>query len=238
MMGMASVITLNRCSLSRRLRSSSLITSLDDAAALSRLPAALVVESVFLCLRTPEELTCSSQFVFRVMTRLPCAELIGCCEPAALLLSLQLRPDSAVMTTSPEARPQRLKAWLLCTPASNAELYRARQPEFHNGLVPAVPQQRGTLVRRAGSSRFFLDIRGFAPRSCDLFHSLAEFAFEAFHCRLVVATIAEVVRKTLHIRDFGFQVVGILIALAVAEGFHETGWRIAQMKRNRISGGL
>src|SRR5581483_1334296 len=28
------------------------------------------------------------------------------------------------------------------------------------------------------------------------------------------------------------------IALAVAEGFHETGWRIAQMKRNRISGGL
>src|SRR5947209_8937515 len=56
----------------------------------------------------------------------------------------------------------------------------------------------------------------------DLFHALTNALLDAFICRLIVHTTAQVIRQALHIGDFGFEVVGVLVALAVTQPFPQT----------------
>ena len=42
----------------------------------------------------------------------------------------------------------------------------------------------------------------------------------------------------MHVGDFVFDIVGVLIALAVAQAFHQSGGRVAQVQRDGFGGGL
>ena len=72
----------------------------------------------------------------------------------------------------------------------------------------------------------------------DLFHPVADPFFYAFICGAVVDTVAEIFRKALHIGDLAFYVVGVLIAFAVVQIFHQSGRGVAQMQGNGFGSGL
>src|SRR5262249_55743180 len=55
---------------------------------------------------------------------------------------------------------------------------------------------------------------------------------------VIPGAAGEIVGQALHVRDFFFVVVRVLIVLAVTKIFHEAGWRIAEVQRNGIGFGL
>ena len=75
------------------------------------------------------------------------------------------------------------------------------------------------------------------PAPLDLFHALANSFFDAFVGGMVVNTVAEIVGQALHVGDFAFDVVGVLVAMAVSKALHQSGGRIAQVKRDGLGRG-
>ena len=55
---------------------------------------------------------------------------------------------------------------------------------------------------------------------------------------MVVDAIAQAVREALHVGDFVFDVMGILVAFAIAKAFHQAGGGVADVQRNGFGGGL
>ena len=53
---------------------------------------------------------------------------------------------------------------------------------------------------------------------------------------MVVAAVLEVVGEALHGRYFAFDVVGVLVVLAVVELLHELGGGVAQVERDGLGG--
>ena len=51
---------------------------------------------------------------------------------------------------------------------------------------------------------------------------------------MVVDAILQIVGQALHVGDFLFQVVRVLISLAIADCLHQAGWRVSQMQRHRV----
>ena len=54
---------------------------------------------------------------------------------------------------------------------------------------------------------------------------------------LVVDAVAQIVGQALHVSHFVFEIVRVLVALAVAEVLHQSRGRIAQMQRDGFGGG-
>ena len=55
---------------------------------------------------------------------------------------------------------------------------------------------------------------------------------------MIVHAVAQAVGQALHVGDFVFGVVGVLIVLAVAQAFHQAGGGVAQVQRDGLGGGL
>ena len=54
---------------------------------------------------------------------------------------------------------------------------------------------------------------------------------------MVVAAAAERGREAVHVGDAAFDIVGVLVALAVVEGLHQLGRGVAQVERDGLGGG-
>ena len=50
-----------------------------------------------------------------------------------------------------------------------------------------------------------------------------------------ILAAAQGVRQAIHIRDFTFDIVRILVTLAVTQALHQTGRRVADVEGNRFS---
>src|SRR5258708_23539664 len=72
----------------------------------------------------------------------------------------------------------------------------------------------------------------------DFVEALAETLLEALVGGLVVGAAGEVVGEALHVGDFVFGVVGVLVAFAVADMLHQAGDRVAQMQRDGVGFGF
>ena len=57
--------------------------------------------------------------------------------------------------------------------------------------------------------------------------SLADSFLDSFIRGLVVVSIAKIVRQALHVRNFAFEIMRVLIAVAISQPFHQTSRRIA-----------
>src|SRR5712692_1008926 len=76
------------------------------------------------------------------------------------------------------------------------------------------------------------------PYFADFVEALAEALLEALVGGLVVGAAGEIVGEALHVGDFVFVVVGVLIAFPVANMFHQACGRVAQVQRDGISFGF
>src|SRR6266852_6851225 len=76
------------------------------------------------------------------------------------------------------------------------------------------------------------------PYFADFVEALAEALLEALVGGLVVGAAGEIVGEALHVGDFLFVVVGVLVVFAVADVFHQAGGRVAQVQRDGIGFGL
>src|SRR5258707_5793006 len=97
----------------------------------------------------------------------------------------------------------------------------------------AAPQKISFLITR------FLSlpcIRG--SYFTDFVEALAEALLEALVGGLVVGAAGEIVGEALHVGDFLFRVVGVLVAFAVADAFHQASDGVAQVQRDGIGFGL
>ena len=70
-----------------------------------------------------------------------------------------------------------------------------------------------------------------------LTQALADALFDAFVRGLVVAAIFQIVGQALHVSDFAFEIVGILVALPVTEILHKSGRGVAKVQRHRLGNG-
>src|SRR6267143_3399415 len=66
----------------------------------------------------------------------------------------------------------------------------------------------------------------------------AEALFEALVGGLVVGAAGEIVGEAGHVGDFIIEIVGVFVALAVADIFHEASDGVADVERNRFSLGF
>ena len=80
-----------------------------------------------------------------------------------------------------------------------------------------------------GSARF--DFANFVE-------ALAEALFEALVSGLIVSAAGEIVGEAGHVGDFIIEVVGIFVALAVADVFHEAGYGVANVEGHGLGFGL
>src|SRR5579864_1133844 len=99
---------------------------------------------------------------------------------------------------------------------------------------PARPGQSRTVggywsARLSARVRFRARSGGGPAGANDLLHPFLELALEALLGGVEEAAVAEVIGQAIDVRDLGFEVMGILIALAVAKCFHQSGGGIAQM---------
>ncbi len=72
----------------------------------------------------------------------------------------------------------------------------------------------------------------------NLFQASAKALFEALVGGLVVGAAGEIVREAGHVGDFFVEIVGVLVAFAVADIFHEAGDGVAEMQRDGIGFGF
>ena len=56
---------------------------------------------------------------------------------------------------------------------------------------------------------------------------------EALVCGLVPGAAGEILGQARHVGDLFFEIVGVFVAGAVADVFHEIGGCVAEMERNR-----
>src|ERR1700683_1672559 len=78
---------------------------------------------------------------------------------------------------------------------------------------------------------FFVGIRRarrLRPAEFDFFHALANSFFYAFVGGMVIGAVPQIVGEALHVGDFAFDVVGILVTLAVSEALHQSGGCVSQ----------
>ena len=72
----------------------------------------------------------------------------------------------------------------------------------------------------------------------DFVHSGAQTGFETLVSRFVVRARGKVVWEAGHVGDFVFEIVGVFVALRVADIFHEAGDGVAEMQRDGLGFGL
>src|ERR1700678_1431206 len=73
-----------------------------------------------------------------------------------------------------------------------------------------------------------------APDAAHLVHALGQQLFPAFGCRMVKLAAAQIVRHAFHIGYSPFDIMSILVALAVSKLLHQGRRRISQMERHRL----
>src|SRR5260370_23382524 len=88
-------------------------------------------------------------------------------------------------------------------------------------------------------SRWRLNI-GSTPRFylTNFVEALAEALLEALVGGLVVGAVGAIVGEAGHVGDFIIEVVGVFVALAGADVFHETGDGVADVERHRFGFGF
>jgi hypothetical protein len=76
------------------------------------------------------------------------------------------------------------------------------------------------------------------PPAAALFSSipLGQKFFTAFRCWMVVFPAAEIVRHALHVCDFFFEIMRILVAFAVADLLDQFRYGIAEVQRHGLGG--
>ncbi len=72
----------------------------------------------------------------------------------------------------------------------------------------------------------------------NLVEANAEALFEALVSGLVVGAAGEIVGEAGHVSDFIIEIVGVFVALAVADVFHEAGDGVAEMEGHGIGFGF
>ena len=72
----------------------------------------------------------------------------------------------------------------------------------------------------------------------NLFHAFVQAFFQPFAGGTVVSAVAQIIWQTLHVGNLVFEIMRVLIASAIADILHQTGRRIAQMKRHRFGSSL
>src|SRR5580658_5730408 len=72
----------------------------------------------------------------------------------------------------------------------------------------------------------------------NFFQASAKALFEALVGGLVVGAVGEVVGEAGHVGELVFVVMGVFVALAVADIFHEAGDGVADMQRDGIGFGF
>jgi len=72
----------------------------------------------------------------------------------------------------------------------------------------------------------------------DFFEAKAEPLLEALVCGMVVGAAGEIVGEAGHVGDFIIEIVGVFVALAVADIFHEAGDGVADVERHRLGFGF
>ncbi len=85
---------------------------------------------------------------------------------------------------------------------------------------------------RAAPLRFFLwrgwtSFAGPRPLPFDLVHAFPYALFYTFIRGTVVDAVTQIVGQALHVRNFGIEVVGILISVTVAQSLHQLGRSVA-----------
>ena len=80
--------------------------------------------------------------------------------------------------------------------------------------------------------------RTLLTQALGLFHTIADAFFDAFAGGVVVGAIAQIFREAFHVGDAAFDVVRVLVVLAVVEVLHEAGGRVAQVQRDGLGGGV
>ncbi len=68
--------------------------------------------------------------------------------------------------------------------------------------------------------------------------SLGDPFFHTLIGRVVIGAILQAVGQALHVGDFLFRVVGVLVALAVAEALHQLSGGVAEVEGNGFGGRL
>jgi len=62
--------------------------------------------------------------------------------------------------------------------------------------------------------------------------------FESLVCRLVVCAAGKVVWEASHVGELVVKIVGVFVAFAIADVFHESGDGVAEVERNGIGFGF
>src|SRR6266850_6694796 len=78
------------------------------------------------------------------------------------------------------------------------------------------------------------------PRSylANFVEALAEALFEALVGGLIVGAAGEIVGEAGHVGDLIVEIVGVFVALAVADIFHQSGYGVAEVEGDGISFGF
>src|ERR1700730_3614041 len=90
----------------------------------------------------------------------------------------------------------------------------------------------GFCFRRRGNALCSLGTLSF-----DLCQTLTNPLFHTFGGRTIVDTVAQVFGQTLDVSNFVFEVVRVLIALAVSQALHQPGRCVAQVQGDGLGGG-
>src|SRR5882672_5371829 len=79
---------------------------------------------------------------------------------------------------------------------------------------------------------------GFGSDFANFVHSGAQTSLKTLVSRFVVCARGKVVWEAGHVGDFVFEIMGVFVALRVADIFHEAGDGVAKMERDGIGFGL